>query len=956
MKMYAIGANSAIRALAGGVSLIALASAAHAVTPPFSYGGLTWTTDRYTPDNIQILGTHNGKSNVLQLGFGPLGEAEARGGLNGSFWQYQGIAAQTNLPGSRHSFLTMSMWVPTAWGVNVPGGSLQDVNAPNNYLATIINGGTNTHVDASMWGEIPSAAPPGFGAYPTWGFLNDAQLTGSTPDMYLFDGEVGNLAQRGAGTVNYGAWNTLSMEYRDTEVRFFLNGVLSNTYVFTTTDPTFAGDPANTFKTWIINQFNYETAGANNYNNFSAALSDYFNYYYADLNYGVFTNTVTTLTTALPDSADLIVESGTTTVAAGAGTTGAQGLTRVLAAGTLINNGTLSGLVTNAGTATNAATGIMNAGLLNAGTAANAGTINGGVNNTAGTFSSTGIVNGGLTNAAGATANLAGQANGAVANAGTVNLTAATTGITTFTQSGAGAFNLGGFSTTIGSLAGVGSVNLGAGVLTTGGNNTSTSYTGTFAGTGGIVKTGTGKFSTGPLANTGTNSVNAGELNVNGAIAGNVVVNAGGIFSGTNTITGNLTNNAGGSVRPGNSPGTIAVLGNYIGGGTLVTEVVFNSAGAPVNGTTHDFLNITGNVSNVTALQIVAFAPSTAPTATTGNGIELVRVGGTTTAGAFVLTGPVVQGGFEYTLKYLADYAGTTDGYFLQSGVRQEIAAISGANMGSAALNAACSSANDRIEASKNSRRHGWVSVERGSLETGAASGLDSDGDTTCVNTGMSFASGIAGVNMGFDVHFGSYDGDLTLVSGAATLEGSRYGAEAFLTYAKDMFFASAAAGFASQDFEFAGTLFRNTGGASGLTANLAAGVHVPVAGVADLTLAGIVDYNDAVCGDACFGFATYAEGDAIMTGTLQAKAKASYGPFAPYAALSYSTVFSDDGATVLGASTTSFTGDGLFAGTLGANLRLSDAASLFVEGKYKEASDADAKGQSVAAGIRAAW
>jgi hypothetical protein len=241
-------------------------------------------------------------------------------------------------------------------------------------------------------------------------------------------------------------------------------------------------------------------------------------------------------------------------------------------------------------------------------------------------------------------------------------------------------------------------------------------------------------------------------------------------------------------------------------------------------------------------------------------------------------------------------------------------------------------------------------------METGADSGVVSDGDTACLNTGLTFASGLPGFNLGFSLSMGSYEGDLTLISGPATLEGSRFGAEAILSYAKDIFFATAAAGFASQDFEFQGSLLSATGGASGMTANVAAGVRAPVGTMVEFTAAAIFDYNGAVCKDACFGFASYAEGDGIMTGTLRAGARANLGRVAPYGSLSYSTVFSDDPAAILGAPVASFTGDGLVAATLGASVALSPAASLFVEGRYKDSQDVEASGQSVAAGIRAAW
>ncbi|PYL06774.1 MAG: hypothetical protein DME33_12625, partial [Verrucomicrobia bacterium] len=100
---------------------------------------------------------------------------------------------------------------------------------------------------------------------------------------------------------------------------------------------------------------------------------------------------------------------------------------------------------------------------------------------------------------------------------------------------------------TIGSLAGVGSVLLGANTLTIGSNNQSTTFSGVIQGTGGLTKSGTGTLTlTGNNTYTGNTTVTAGVLGISnkrgsGAGTGSVNVQAGtlagkGIISGAVTI------------------------------------------------------------------------------------------------------------------------------------------------------------------------------------------------------------------------------------------------------------------------------------------------------------------------------------------------------------------------------------------------------------------------------------
>jgi len=103
-----------------------------------------------------------------------------------------------------------------------------------------------------------------------------------------------------------------------------------------------------------------------------------------------------------------------------------------------------------------------------------------------------------------------------------------------------------------------------------------------------INKIGSGTLTLNPGASTypGRITVTAGELNVQGKYANApVTVQSGGTLSGTGTI-GNVTNS--GTVSPGNSPGTLNVVGSYTqtASGTLRAEIA--SPGS------YDKINVTG--------------------------------------------------------------------------------------------------------------------------------------------------------------------------------------------------------------------------------------------------------------------------------------------------------------------------------------------------------------------------
>src|SRR5215831_1819970 len=150
-------------------------------------------------------------------------------------------------------------------------------------------------------------------------------------------------------------------------------------------------------------------------------------------------------------------------------------------------------------------------------------------------------------------------------------------------------------SSTIGSLAGAGTVSMqSSGTLTVGGDNTSTTFSGVYQNSGGgnpaLTKTGTGTLTL-PGANTytGATMVNAGTLAVTGSIVSPVTVNSGGTLAGTGTISNTVTVNSGGTLSPGTSPGIINTGSlTLTSGSTLTIEL-----NGPTVGTQYDQVNVT---------------------------------------------------------------------------------------------------------------------------------------------------------------------------------------------------------------------------------------------------------------------------------------------------------------------------------------------------------------------------
>lgn len=176
--------------------------------------------------------------------------------------------------------------------------------------------------------------------------------------------------------------------------------------------------------------------------------------------------------------------------------------------------------------------------------------------------------------------------------------------VTLANVAGAG-LDIAGFNTQIGSLAGGGlsggNVSLGGATLTTGGDNTDTTYGGAISGLGAFVKIGTGKqILTGANTYGGTTTVNAGILVINGnniAATGVVTVASGATLGGSGVVGGETIIN--GIHSPGNSPGLQTFVNGltYNDGAMVNWELATNSTGA--RGVDYDGIDVTNGALTV---------------------------------------------------------------------------------------------------------------------------------------------------------------------------------------------------------------------------------------------------------------------------------------------------------------------------------------------------------------------
>ena len=201
-----------------------------------------------------------------------------------------------------------------------------------------------------------------------------------------------------------------------------------------------------------------------------------------------------------------------------------------------------------------------------------------------------------------------------ITNAGGITIFAdgATGGNARFIANAGGVFDISALSTggmTAGSIEGAGTYFLGSNALTVGGNNLSTTVSGVIDGVGSLIKTGTGVVTLcGTNTYTGSTTVNAGALIVNGSIASSslTTVNSNAALLGSGTVGSTVVNARGflvpGTIVPGTiTPGNMTVAGNLAlqSGAFYVVQV---------NPTTASSTNVSGTAS-LAGIVAAFFAP-----------------------------------------------------------------------------------------------------------------------------------------------------------------------------------------------------------------------------------------------------------------------------------------------------------------------------------------------------------
>ena len=162
----------------------------------------SWVTDRYEPCSFALANGVQGRNDVLQVNVcSATAQANRPAAYSSSFYNTQGrqiaIDGVNTAPPASQS-LSLDLFVDRSWATNAGGDISTGLWSRLNQVAT--------DDESDAW-------------YPIIGFTN----IGGTGTFRFFDSNIGYV-DLGA-TVNYDAWNTLSMTFTGNQYEAFVNGV-----------------------------------------------------------------------------------------------------------------------------------------------------------------------------------------------------------------------------------------------------------------------------------------------------------------------------------------------------------------------------------------------------------------------------------------------------------------------------------------------------------------------------------------------------------------------------------------------------------------------------------------------------------------------------------------------------------------------------------------------------------
>lgn len=173
------------------VLLTLSANAALDITPSFDNAPTGWTTDRYAPSSFGNVGTFQGRDNVLGIGISSAGDLANRpAAYQSSFYNTQG--SQYAISGGAGSVISADLWIPTTWSDPANGSFRSDI-----------------------WGVMTDGSQ--VSDYPILGFTSYGNS--SRFRVWIDSGWV-DLAT----SVNYGAWNSLAIEFTGSAYVYSING------------------------------------------------------------------------------------------------------------------------------------------------------------------------------------------------------------------------------------------------------------------------------------------------------------------------------------------------------------------------------------------------------------------------------------------------------------------------------------------------------------------------------------------------------------------------------------------------------------------------------------------------------------------------------------------------------------------------------------------------------------